>query len=271
MKNILIFLIVFTFAVVSKSNSQDELVNQYLSMIAAGQIDDVKMKLPDLFAEYPNDPGVQLLLGVVLDDAYKALDIYNKIIKNNPESPWADNAYWRVIQFYAITGDTTNARLSLHKFRQQYPSSVYLVPASDVVRSSINFARAGKIHTPVVNKITEQKEKPETINKAVPETKDPMVKPTTESNPGTEELMDVDDSEAVWGLQVGIFRSKETADKEMNKFLRQRMRTEVIEKKVEGEKMWAVVIGNYSSKDSAEAAKQIVEQQCGCMPIVFKK
>ncbi|GAB5465522.1 MAG: hypothetical protein Kapaf2KO_09580 [Candidatus Kapaibacteriales bacterium] len=114
----------------------------YLTMIADGRLQDVKAKLPDLMVERPNDPGVQLLLGVVIDDAFKALDIYKKITETYPDSEWADDAYWRIVQFYAVMGDTTQAKNELTSFRRKYPTSGYLVPAIDVVRSSIAMTKA---------------------------------------------------------------------------------------------------------------------------------
>jgi cell division protein FtsN len=74
-----------------------------------------------------------------------------------------------------------------------------------------------------------------------------------------------------YGLQVGLFDNKKSANAEMKKFLRKRMRTEVKSKTIDGENKFAVVIGNYSSLESAKAAKIIVQQQCDCEPIVFEK
>ena len=74
-----------------------------------------------------------------------------------------------------------------------------------------------------------------------------------------------------YGLQVGLFDNKKSAENEMKKFLRKRMRTEVKSKSIDGDNKFAVVIGNYSSLESAKAAKIIVQQQCDCEPIVFEK
>lgn len=124
------------------TSEADKQTATYLTMIADGRLQEVKAKLPDLMVERPNDPGVQLLLAVVIDDAFKALDIYKKITDTYPESEWADDAYWRVVQFYAVMGDTTKAQTELNNFRRRYPTSGYLVPAIDVVRSSIAMTRA---------------------------------------------------------------------------------------------------------------------------------
>jgi hypothetical protein len=151
----------------------DKQTATYLTMIADGRLQDVKAKLPDLMVERPNDPGVQLLLGVVIDDAFKALDIYKRITDNHPESEWADDAYWRIVQFYAVMGDTTKAKGELNNFRRRYPTSGYLVPAIDVVRSSIAMTRAeikavveGPLLTPPIDMAASLKPLPDTKTKA---------------------------------------------------------------------------------------------------------
>jgi predicted Zn-dependent protease len=122
--------------------AQSEEVKSCLKMISDGKVDDVKRKLPDLLAEYPDDPGVMLVHASVLDDAYRANGLLEKLIKRYPDSQWTDNAYWRVIQFYAVAGDTTKAKQELEGYRQKYPSSPYLLAASDVVRTSVMLARS---------------------------------------------------------------------------------------------------------------------------------
>ncbi|PKL79934.1 MAG: hypothetical protein CVV25_06545 [Ignavibacteriae bacterium HGW-Ignavibacteriae-4] len=109
-------------------------INTYLEMVANGKITEVKSQLPDLMVEYPDDAGVKLLLAVVIDDANKSLDIYKKLVANYPESDWADDAYWRIVQYYALKGETNKAQYELNYFRTKYPQSPYIVPAAEVVR-----------------------------------------------------------------------------------------------------------------------------------------
>ena len=121
--------------------AQKEEVKKYLRLVAYGKIDEVKSIIPDLLAKYPNDPGVKLLHGTILDDAFLALDVYQSILKNYPESEWADHAYWRIIQFYAILGDTAKAQTELNNFISRYPTSPFISQSADIVRSSIALAR----------------------------------------------------------------------------------------------------------------------------------
>jgi cell division septation protein DedD len=270
--NALIVLVLFSFGL----NAQNNKVNECLRMVAEGRVSEVKMMLPDLLVEYPDDPGVQLVHAVVLDDAYKAIEKYKMIISKYPESPWADDAYWRIIQFYAVLGDTTQAQSNLTKLRQNYPSSEYLAPASDVVASSVRIARMGTKSVPAPQPTA----KPAAVaatpaSPATPaktEEKKPEVKPdAAKADPSKASPAAKPSANTSYGLQVGIYKTKDKAVAEKNNFLKMRLRTEVYDKVVDGETMYAVVVGNYSSKQAAESAKDIVEQQCKCKPIVFEK
>ncbi len=143
----LVFLFVlFNFLFLHSQDAYDSEVSvpvtKYLNMVAHGRSDEVRRILPDLMVSYPDDPGVKLLTGSILQNAFKATEIYESIIAQYPESQWADDAMWRVIQFYAIMGDTAKAQSGLTEMREKYPLSDFLVPASDIVRSSVGLSRA---------------------------------------------------------------------------------------------------------------------------------
>lgn len=334
MKRILTTTILLILLLVSSLYSQKDEVNKYLRLVAYGRLDEVRAAIPDLLAKYPNDPGIKLLHGTILDDAYLALDIYSNIVTNHSESQWADHAYWRIIQFYALLGDTVKAQTELNNLRSKYPASTFIGPSSDVVRSAYSLMRKDKksiVKSPelIPNKVennstatasVSQKPVSQTITKhdavinpdinaattelktnkkidtekkaAEPDKLKPLVnehnKPTAEKlkindnqhtantviNPKEEkkekQVEDIEEPK-FFGLQVGIYKDKNTAEAEKNKFLVRRLRTQVVEKNVNGVIMYAVVIGHYSSIESAEEGKKIVSIQCGCEPIIYTK
>lgn len=314
--------IILLFLIISYciSYSQKEEVNKNLKLVAYGKIEEVKAAIPDLLAKYPNDPGVKLLLGTVLDDAFLALDVYKEILKNFPESEWADHAYWRIIQFYAVLGDTAKAQIELANFRSRYPGSIFITAASDVVRSAVNLtgnklktsqslasleqpkqnsiktdnvpnnaankipkvpkAEPAKSNTPNKTESTDTAEKKPNLEKLTPVKKEVSAAKDNEVIADKAKLKDepkkkpdtlASQGPAFYGLQVGIYKDKNTADSEKSKFLVKRLRTQVVEKEVNGVVMNAVVIGHYSSLESAEEGKKIVSIQCGCDPIIYKK
>ncbi len=267
--------------------AQSAKVSTYLKMVAQGKMIEVKSKLPDLIAEYPDDPGVKLLHGVVIEDGSRALEIYKDIVKNYPDSEWADDAYWRVIQYYAVSGDAELAEKELENFRKKYPSSEFLAPATDVVHSAEQILRKKNISREIKDAAAE----PETIAEnrelpamaaAYPEKSKktaegkasknaPAGKNGKTAEPKSSESKAENDAEARYGLQVGLYSTKEKAAAEKSKFTQMRMRSAVEEKTVNGRVMYAVVVGDYSSRAMAESAKKVVEGQCKCEAIIYKK
>lgn len=356
MKITLYFVLALTFF--ASLHAQDAIVTENLKLVAMGKVDEVKNKIPDLLVEYPNNPGITLLHAVVIEDAFKALALYSDIVQNYPDSQWADDALWRIVQIEAIAGNLQKANDELNTFRRRYPTSPFLGPAADVVRAAESIAAKSPSRTVVItsepnlkmdtrhtdapkvaktevltadntwqeveidrdevsqkrsevrgDKVAIITAKPDeakpgkaaepveiiVAEKVQPETKAPEPTTVTEviSEPDTEPITVTaiksepdkilktdkeiastrlpDGDSGFYGLQVGIFADPLRAEEEMEKFLARRMRTEVLEKQVDGQTLHAVVIGKYSSMESAKAAKIIVEQQCNCEPIIFQK
>ena len=244
-------------------------------MAALGRYDDVRLALPDLLAAYPDDPGVMLLHGIVVDDPNKAIEIYEKIVKKFPDSPWADDAYWRIVQFYSLSHDTSRAAKELESFRKKYPYSEYLIVATDIYNTSSKIARKNS-ETEDISSIENEDEKIVAPAKKTTVKKDSEdTKKQSDSKKTSDEQKKQNDTkknnQSSYGLQVGLFSTIEAAKSELAKYSKQRIMAEIKEKTVEGQKMFAVVIGNYSTKESAEEARDKVKSKCKCEPLLFKK
>lgn len=289
MKSLLLAILIILISGINLYSQRDE-VNKYLLSVAQGKTQPAKDNILELLAKYPNDPGVKLLHATIIENAYLAMDIYKGIIKEYPSSEWADDAQWRIIQFYSIVGDTAQANKELAFMRTNYSNSPFLGPANDVVRLALGVAKSEIRQTMDFNRpIKQNNDNPilakkeevlmpttEKVAKNIEQEKQKKLeqdkpKPKEETPTNGNLNKNSNDENAFYGLQVAIFTDKNTADNEKNKFLAQRMRTQVVEKNIDGQIMHAVVIGHYSSMESAEAAKIIVAQQCKCEPIIYKK
>lgn len=272
MKAILIVIALITFTLNGLFGQTEEVRNS-LNLIAQGKIDEVKIHLPDLLAEYPNDPGVQLLHGIVIEDGFKAVQKFMDIIVNYPKSEWADDAYWRIVQFYAIIGDTSQAKMYLADYRKNFPTSEFLVAATDAVKAALFIARSDKKS----KNFTDVKIDLSQENKEITEEGNEQIIDENNEEATEEEIIDLEDENETkevkikYGLQVGVYSTYEAAKNEVERFKKMRMLAEIKQKKIGNETMYAVVIGDYSSKESAENAKIIVQQQCKCIPIIFEK
>lgn len=121
----------------SKQTALQQNIRQKLKLVALGKADEVKRELPDLLAEYPDDTGVRFLHATLVEDATKALSMYERLVREYPRSDWADDARLRIVQMYAMKRDTNRARNELAIFRKNHPDSEFLVIAYDVVRQSV--------------------------------------------------------------------------------------------------------------------------------------
>ncbi len=264
---LLILLSVFIINTLDTQAGNDK-IRYYLQLVAQGKIDDVKRDLPDLLIDYPDDPGIQLLHAVVIEDVFKAVMIYERIVTNYPTNEFANDAYWRIVQFYAVKGDTTSAQKVMALYRDAFPDSPYLITAAEAIRTAKGVAKTsgrttvlkltGKKKTP--KKVVVQKEvkpKIQYIDSPTPPKKNATVAKRT--------------SKGQYGLQVGLYSTIDAAESEVERFREMRLKADIVIKEINGVERYAVVIGDYSSRESAEAAKNIVQQQCNCTPLIFEK
>lgn len=116
------------FAQATRTNEPD--IQQRLEMIERGQVDAVRAELPSLMTNYQNHPGVLYLQGVLTTDGSEATRIYQSIVDNFPKSEWADDALYKLYQYYYSIGLYKTAEQKLEQLRQDYPFSAYAVESS---------------------------------------------------------------------------------------------------------------------------------------------
>ena len=136
---------------------QASIVRNRLQSLAMGKLDEVKRDLPDLLAEFPDDPGVQFLHASVLEDMSKSLPMYQRIVKEQPDCEWSDDAQWRIVHYYAMKRDTAKAREEMQNFRTAYPKSELLLTTYDLLRATVGGAGRPSKQTIKQENRTEQK------------------------------------------------------------------------------------------------------------------
>lgn len=250
-------------------DAQTDRVRYYLQLVAQGKVDEVKRDLPDLLVDYPDDPGIQLIHAVVIDDISKAVMMYERIVDRYPKSEFADEAYWRIVQFYATKGDTSSAQKVLDMYRAAFPNSVYLVTSSEAIRTAKSLSKtSGKTTVLSLGGKTTKKEPGKTATEKKEPKKIVIEEPAENIEP---DIKKEKIKHGSYGLQVGLYSTIDAAKSEVTRFRDMRLKADIITKEINGDEKYAVVIGDYSTRESAEAAKNIVQQQCGCTPLIFEK
>ena len=101
-------------------------VARCLGLIKSGQADAARAEVPALLTKYPNNPGVIYVQGLTTQDGAQAVRIYQSVVDNFPKSEWADDALFKVYQFYHSLGLYRTAEMKMEQLRKDYPNSPFL-------------------------------------------------------------------------------------------------------------------------------------------------
>ena len=253
---------------------QASIVRNRLQSLAMGKLDEVKRDLPDLLAEFPDDPGVQFLHASVLEDMSKSLPMYQRIVKEQPDCEWSDDAQWRIVHYYAMKRDTAKAREEMQNFRTAYPKSELLLTAYDLLRATVGGAGRPSKQTIKQENKTEQKTEEKKIIK-----KDSISKNSNSTKIDSSLITrgnitppKTNRAETLFTLQVGVFKTKAAAEQEFDDYKAKRMKVNLTDRKMpDGSLRYVVTIGEYSSRKNAEAGVALVKDVCNCTPLIIQK
>jgi len=252
---------------------QASIVRNRLQSLAMGKLDEVKRDLPDLLAEFPDDPGVQFLHASVLEDMSKSLPMYQRIVKEQPDCEWSDDAQWRIVHYYAMKRDTAKAREEMQNFRSAYPKSELLLTAYDLLRATVGGAGRPSKQTIKQENKTEQKTEEKKIikkdsvakNSKITKIDSSLITRGNITNPKNNR------TETLFTLQVGVFKTKAAAEQEFEDYKAKRMKVNLTDRKMpDGSLRYVVTIGEYSSRKNAEAGWHWSKMFAIALPSSFK-
>ncbi len=222
-------------------------IEHLINLVNGGKADQVKADIPSLLSRHPNDPGVLYVHGLVTEEGTEAVRIYQSIVDNFPKSEWADDALFKVYQFYYSLGLYRTAELKLSQLRTEYPDSRYL-------------SAAGSQET---KGLPEEKDVPESeaavspVDTAGP----PVAVPPRSAVASPEEYV----------LQVGAFTVSANADRQREFFEERGYPVEVISKVKDTRSLFIVLVGRYLSYDEAKAKGADIKREHGVESIVIAR
>ena len=137
-------------------------VRQRLDLIHSGKIEQVRMEVFSLLKQFPNDPGVKYLDAYVTENGDHAVKKYQSFVDNYPQSVWADDALYKVYQYYYAVGLYKTADAKLAQLNEQYPGSIYAKSSGkETVQSENQPAPKPEIQTPVQQPVNDEKKESE--------------------------------------------------------------------------------------------------------------
>jgi tetratricopeptide (TPR) repeat protein len=208
-------------------------IQMRLALIEKGQGDVVKAELPTLMTNFQNHPGVLYLQALLTTDGTEAAKIYQSIVDNFPKSEWADDALFRLYQYYYSIGLYKTADQKLEQLKRDYPSSTY---AAD-------------------QKVAEEP-------KVVP----PSEAPAKVSRPSRGEK-----SSVVYTVQAGTFSILQNAEELKSRFEKDGYSSHIFTIVNNGKKFHKVWVGEFSKQEEAKRFSAQIKKKYHLETIVVSR
>lgn len=233
---------------ITYSFSQQPNIESYLSMIESGRGEEVRAELPSLINQYPNNSGVLYLQAVLTADGADAVRLYQEIVDKYPASEWADDALYKVYQFYDAIGLYRTAGIKLSQLQTRYPNSKYLSEVTDQSSGELR-SRVETSTAPV----------PASTDSSVPKQTTEVSKPMESRSPGN------------FTLQVGVYSTMGNANKQKQFFEYQNYATEIVSKMKGDRELFVVYVGGYATAGEARTRGDEIKQSFNIDYIVVSR
>lgn len=238
-QSIWILLTLFSQGVFAQTAGGEPDIRRRLEMIERGQGETVEAELQQLMTTYQNNPGVMYLQGVLTADGTEAAKIYQSIVDNFPKSEWADDALFRLYQYYASVGLFKTAEQKLAQLKLEYPFSAYA---------------------------TEEPEKP------APST--PVQLPAVaaqESLVVSTKRGEVEKFETTYTIQVGAFSTMSNAEELKKRFEKEGYTSNIFTIARDEKKLHKVWVGEFQTQEDAKTFLGEVKKKFGLDAIVVSR
>ncbi len=226
-------------------------IQQLVDLVNRGQGDVVKAELPSLLTRYPNNPGILYVQALLTSEGAEAVRMYQSIVDNFPKSEWADDALYKVYQFYYSLGLYRTAELKMAQLKREYPSSKYITSSAG----------------PEAVKPAAEAQKPQQKPAATP----PPAKPTAAPAAPAESPAQQAGETGLFSLQVGAYTALTNADRQKKYFEERGYTAEVISRVRDGRSMYVVLVGAYRTYDEAKARAAEIKQRLNIDSFVLSR
>jgi tetratricopeptide (TPR) repeat protein len=214
-------------------------------------------ELLNLSSRDSNHPTALFALGLVESDGAQAIQYFNRIIQEHHNSPFADDALFRIAQYYYSQGNYKSSKGYFSLINRHYSSSKYkdesqylycqCLQAQGLVDSAKVFLKAFIKNVP----------QSPYVDYAVLDLEDLFYYDDTSQNTKNNIL----GSTQKYSIQVGAFSERKNAQKFISRLNERKIPTEIVRKNVDGRGLWAVWIGKFSTKEKAnDYAKDKLKQ-----------
>ena len=238
------------------AQTTDNEIKLYVDKLNKGQTDEVKKALPDLAAKYQSDPGVIYLQGRVASNGIEAVKLYQTVVTNFPKSEYADEALYRIYQYYYAMGLYKTAEAKLQQLKRQYPNSPYASLTSAKKLPEQNERKNQTGGREPADTLVSKEESPAPVRTVIPS---PKAAPAPEEKQGR------------YTLQVGAFTTAANAEKQKSFFEKLGYQAEITNKVRSGRSVFLVWVGSFRTPEEAKVFGRRVRSKYNINSMVVER
>ena len=242
--------------------SQDH-IDALILEVLHGARDSAAKALPTIEQEYPNNPSVMYLKGLLETDGEEAMAFFSNLYNTHPTSDYGDDAVMKVAEYYYVAGLYVQAADWLKKMPIYYSRSEHIERAvklflnslivSGLKDTAIFYSRVFERQFPqldVDGKINDLLEDFEKSNQKKEDAKEHTPKSAEPESIFTKQN-DTDGSVGIYSLQSGAYSVRENAEFQKTNLIIAGFSARVTELYRNNQVLYAVRIGYYNSKNDA--------------------
>ena len=250
--------------------SQDH-IDALIQDVLHGSRDSAEKALPTIEQEYPNNPSVMYLKGLLETDGEEAMAFFSNLYNTHPTSDYGDDAVMKVAEYYYVAGLYVQAADWLKKMPIYYSRSEHIERAvklflnslivSGLKDTAIFYSRVFERQFPEldvdgkINDLLQDFEKSKQQKKKATEQTPKFVQSHIVPNEYQKEITTdknvTNKSVLIYSLQSGAYSVKENAELQKTNLIIAGFNARVTELHRNNLVLYAVRIGHYKSKNDA--------------------
>ncbi len=251
-------------------------LDYYFNLAYQGKVEEVAEALPQLYRQHPNDGTVLYLEGLITRDGDNAIEMYKRVARLYPSSPYADDALLKIGEYLYARGLYVQATQYLKRIPVHYPRSDLVYPGirlflnamlvSGNRDTALFYAQVFSRKYPEIEfdletgKASGGPEDPSLIN-----SKSPVPGSSVPGKPAKTASTSPTDSGTLqrFKLQVGAFSVQENAERQKALLESLNYRVEIARTRSGDRILHFVMVTGFGSREDAEMAGQLLKENYG--------
>ena len=249
-------------------------IDRFIGEVLSGSKDSAVYYFPIIEKQYPNNPNMLFLKGILETDGEIAMKIFIDLYDKHPTSDYGDDAVMKVAEYYYASGLYVQSAKWLKKMPLYYSRSKHIERAIKLYLNSLIVS--GLRDTAVVLSQVFQRQFPnldvsEKINGLLKEYEGVKQTPNNINSISFIEKTKVNKSLGRYSLQSGAFTLKKNAEEQKMHIINFGFDARVDELVRKTKKLYAVRIGYYDTEKEAKKIGNEIKSKLDLQTIVVTK